>query len=85
MEKMAQFCQNLRIFSLDCQNFMITYNSNGQIWVFFPPPHIDCRFGYITKLRKETPVIQRLLPLGFCSTGGTMIVDFKENNIKSED
>jgi len=50
---------------------------------FFPPS--DCHFGYITKLRKETPVIQRLLPQGFCCTGGTMVVDFKEYNIKSKD
>jgi hypothetical protein len=61
-EKMVQFCcQILRIFFLNCQYFMMTSNSNGQIWLS-PLTPIDCHFGYITKLRKETPVIQRLLP-----------------------
>jgi hypothetical protein len=40
MEKMAQFCQMLRFFFLDCQNFMITSNSNGQIWLLFFFPHL---------------------------------------------
>ncbi len=84
MEKMAQLCQILRIFSLNCKNFMITSNSDAQICLLFFFPS-DCHFGYITKLRKETPAIQRLLPQGFCWTGGSMVVDFKEYNIKSKD